>query len=278
MRYRKYVFLGSVLFVSLVLLTLQIPGRQAWEPAEFVAWLTNPVQGLLTKVQRGALSVWSSYRGWQELRAENRVLREELERLRLESLQAAEIAQENSRLRRILALKEQLPLEALPGEVIAKEWGGWIRSLTVNRGRSDGIARLTPVIVPDGLVGRVVVVRASAAVIQLINDPTSTVGAMAQRTRAQGVVEGEPGGGLRFRYLARESGALDVGDLVVTSGLGGLFPKGLPVGRVSRVEDRTSSLFQYAGLSPAVDLARVEEILLLVGRSTVDLARYFPSD
>lgn len=276
-RYRKYALLGSVLLVCLVLLTLQIRGRSAWEPGEFVTWFTSPAQALLTKTQRAALSLWFTYRSWQDLRAENWTLREEVERLRLESLQVAEIVEENSRLRRTLALKERLPLQTLPGEVIGREWGGWVRALTVNRGRGDGIARLTPVIVADGVVGRVVAVRAGAAVIQLINDPSSAVGGVVQRTRVQGVVEGATGGSVRFKYLVRDGGGVQVGDLVVTSGLGGLFPKGLPVGRVTRVEQRASGLFHYATLSSTVDFARVEEVLLLVGQSPVDLSPFFPS-
>ncbi len=277
MRYRKYTLLGAVLLCSLLLLTLQITGSGAWGAGEAIAWLSTPVQALLTKVHRSALAAWSTYRSWKDLRAENRVLHAEVERLRLKSLQAGEIREENSRLRRLLALKERLPLETLPGEVIGKEWGGWVRSFTVNRGRSDGIPRLTPVIAPDGLVGRVVAVRARAAVIQLLNDPSSAVGVLVQRTRTQGVVEGEPGGGLRFKFLAREGGGVKAGDVIVTSGLGGLFPKGLPVGWVSRVDDRAFGLFHYAGLAPAVDFTRVEEVLLLVGRSAVDLTPYFPS-
>ncbi len=277
MRYRKYTLLVSVLLVSFLLLTFQISGQGASGLGELVAWVTTPAQALLARVHRSALAVWSTYRSWQDLRAENRTLREEVERLRVETLQAAEVREENSRLRRLLALKEQLPLETLPGEVIGKEWGGWVRSLTINRGRSDGIARLTPVIVPDGVVGRVVAVRAHAAVIQLLNDPSSTVGGVVQRTRTPGVVEGKPGGGLRFKFLAREGGGVQSEDFVVTSGLGGLFPKGLPVGQVTRVEDRGSALFHYADLAPTVDFARVEEVLLLIGGANVDLSLYFPS-
>jgi rod shape-determining protein MreC len=136
---------------------------------------------------------------------------------------------------------------------------------------------MTPVIVPDGLVGRVAEVRAGAAVIQLLNDPSSTVGATVQRTRTPGVVEGEPGGGLRFKFLARDGGGLRAGDLIVTSGLGGLFPKGLPVGRVRALEERGSALFHYAKLQPVADFARVEEVLLLTGQSSADLSPYFLS-
>ena len=277
MRYRRYALLGSVLLISLLLLTLQLPGHEGWEPGEVLSWVTSPTQALIARIHKSAVSLWTTYRGWRDLQAENLALRDEVEKLRLEALQAAEIVEENARLRRILVLKERLPLETLPGEVIGKDGGGWVRSLTVNRGRGDGITRLTPVIAADGLVGRVVAVRARGAVVQLINDPSSTVGAMVQRTRVQGVVEGEPGGNLRFRYLVREGRGVETGDVVVTSGLGGLFPKGLPVGRVMRVEERNAGLFQYASLSAAVDFARVEEVLFLVERSILDLGPIFPS-
>ena len=159
-------------------------------------------------------------------------------------------------------LRDRLPLATVAGEVIGREAGGWVRSLTVNRGRGDGIAQQTPVIMPDGLVGRVVQVHRSAAVIQLLNDPASTVGAVVQRTRTAGLVEGDAGGAVRFKFMARDGASVAPGDLVVTSGLGTLFPKGLPVGRVVRIEDKGSALFHFAVLTPAVDVSRVEEVLL----------------
>lgn len=273
MRDRKYVLLISVLLVSLLLLTLQTRG--AGGAGEVVAWITTPVQTLITRLHRSALALWSTYREWKNLFVENRALREEVDRLRVEALRMPETQVENLRLRRLLALRERLPLATLPAEVIAKEWGGWVRSLTVNRGRRNGIQPLTPVIAPDGLVGRVAIVRGNLAVVQLLNDPSSAVGAMVQRTRTPGMVEGEPGGGLRFKFLAREGGSIQVGDLIVSSGLGGLFPKGLPVGQVAQVEGRGSALFQFARLVPVVDFARVEEVLLLTEQSGADLSPYF---
>lgn len=273
MRDRKYVLLISVLLVSLLLLTFQTRG--AGGAGEVVAWFTTPVQTLVTRLHRSALALWSTYREWKNLFVENRALREEVDRLRVEALRMQETQVENLRLRSLLALRERLPLATLPAEVIAKEWGGWVRSLTVNRGRRNGIQPLTPVIAPDGLVGRVAIVRGNLAVVQLLNDPSSAVGAMVQRTRTPGMVEGEPGGGLRFKFLAREEGSIQVGDLIVSSGLGGLFPKGLPVGQVAQVEGRRSALFQFARLVPVVDFARVEEVLLLTEQSGADLSPYF---
>lgn len=279
MRFRRYSLLVLVLVVSLALLTVQTRGGGALAGAsDLIALLTTPVQTLLAKVHRGAVSVWTTYVDWKSVRSENHGLRAENERLRIQALQVQETSQENKRLRRLLALRERLPLSTLVGEVIGREGSGWLRSLTVNRGRGDGIAQQTAVIVPEGLVGRVIRVQMGASVIQLLNDPASTISAMVQRTRTAGLVEGEPGGGLRFKFMARDGAGIAPGDLIVTSGLGSLFPKGLPVGWVVTIEDKGSALFHFAVLMPVVDFARVEEVLLLTGQTSQDLAGLFPAD
>jgi rod shape-determining protein MreC len=275
-RIRRLALLGSTLAVCLLLLTLQTRGR-APEAADVVAMVTTPVQKALAAVQRGAFGVWSTYVEWKNLHAENRRLREENRRLKVEALAVTETAEENQRLRRLLALRARLPLETTAGEVIAREWGGWVRSLTINKGHGDDVQKLAAVISPDGLIGRVVDVRPGASVVQVLNDPASTVGAHALRTRVPGVVEGDARGILRFKFMARDGAGLQVGDLVVTSGLGGVFPRGIPIGRVRAIEDRGSALFHYAVLEPAVDLARVYEVLLVTGDRRKDVTAVFSS-
>jgi len=274
-RFRRYGLLVSVLLVSLLLLTVQTRVGGTGRAGELVGLVVTPVQNLLVRIHRGAVGLWAVYVDWKSVRAENVVLRAENERLRVQSLQSADTREENARLRQLLALRDRLPLSTLAGEVIGREGGGWVRTLTVNRGRGDGIGQQTPVIVPEGLVGRVVQVRARAAVVQLLNDPTSTVGAVVQRTRTAGLVEGDPGGTVRFKFMARDGAGVAPGDFVVTSGLGALFPKGLPVGRVIAIEDKGSALFHFAVLAPAVDFSRVEEVLLLTGQTTQDVAALF---
>ena len=274
MKIRAFVLLGTVAVVCLVLLTLQMRGHIAGA-SDALALVTTPVQSVLARVNRGTVGLWSTYRDWKNVRAENRRLREESQDLRVAALRVTETVEENRRLRRLLALKESMPLATLSGEIIAREWGGWVRSLTVNRGRADRVARLTAVIGPDGLIGRVVDVRPGASIVQVLTDPTSTVGAHAVRTRTQGIVEGEPRGTVRFKYMARDGSGIQVGDLVVTSGAGGLFPRGIPVGRVRAIDDRGSALFHYAQLTPAVDFARIDEVLLIVGEGNHDLAALF---
>ncbi|HMH75284.1 MAG TPA: rod shape-determining protein MreC [Candidatus Udaeobacter sp.] len=278
MRVRRYGILLAVLLVSFLLLTVQTRGGGTGRAGELMAIVLTPVQSLLVRVHRGALGFWANYVDWKVVRREVVSLRGENEQLRVQALQAGETREENTRLRRMLVLRDRLPLATVAGEVIGREAGGWVRSLTVNRGRSDGIAQQTPVIMPDGLVGRVVQVHRGAAVIQLLNDPASTVGAVVQRTRTAGLVEGDAGGAVRFKFMARDGASVAPGDLVVTSGLGTLFPKGLPVGRVVKIEDKGSALFHFAVLAPAVDFSRVEEVLLVTGQTTQDVAALFRSD
>jgi len=277
-KFRRYALLLAVLLMSLFLLTVQTRGGGPTGAADLVALAITPVQSLLAKAHRGALGAWHTFADWKAVRSENLALRADNERLRVQSLQVRETDQENRRLRRLLALRERMPLATLTGEIIGREAGGWARSLTVNRGRADGVAQQMPVIVPEGLVGRVAQVRSGASVVQLLSDPTSTVGAVVQRTRTPGLVVGEPAGGVRFKFMARDGAGVAAGDLIVTSGLGTLFPKGIPVGRVTAIEDKGSALFHFAVLAPAVDSARVEDVLLLTGQSAQDFAGLFTPD
>ena len=271
------MLLGTIAGLCLLLLTLQMRSRASLA-SDALAIVTTPVQTGLARVNRVAFGAWATYLDWKNVRAENRRLREEAQRLRVESLQVGEMSDENRRLRRLLALKEALPIETLSGEIIAREWGGWVRSLTVNRGRADHVARLTAVIGPDGLIGRVVDVRPTASIVQVLTDPASTVGAHVVRTRTAGIVEGEARGAIRLKYMARDGAGIQVGDLVVTSGHGGLFPRGIPVGRVRAIDDRGSALFHYAELAPSVDFARIDEVLLITGDAARDVAAHFPGD
>lgn len=274
MKIRRLMILVSILVVCLVLLTLQTRGYGA-RAGDAVAFVTTPIQTAIAAIPRTALGAWAMYLDWKGVRAENRRLRDEVRRLQVESLWVTEAAEENRRLRRLLELRNRLPVATLPGEVIAREWGGWVRSLTVNRGRGDDVQRLTAVISPDGLVGRIVEVRTGASIVQVLTDPSSTVGAHVVRTRTPGIVEGEPRGTIRFKYMARDGASLAVDDVIVTSGLGGVFPRGVPIGRVRAIDDRGSALFHYALLAPIVDFARVDEVLLVTGERMLDLAAYF---
>ena len=269
MKIRKVVLLGSLVAACLLLLTLQTRGYGS-TARDFFAVVTMPIQTGLAKASRATFGLWDTYIDWKNVRVENRRLRAEVQGLRVGALRVTETDDENRRLRRLLALQENLPLTTLSGEIIAREWGGWIRSLTVNRGRGDNVPRLTAVISPNGLIGRVVDVRPGVSIVQVLTDPTSTVGAHVLRTRTPGIVEGDPRGTLRFKFMARDGASIQSGDMLVTAGQGGLFPRGIPIGTVRSIDNRGAALFHYADLTPAVDFARVDEVLLVTGDSQRD--------
>jgi rod shape-determining protein MreC len=276
---RGLVLLAGTVLLCLVLLTVQARSQSS-APADALAALTAPIQTAVARTGHFAVGAWSTYREWRNVRAENVRLRDEIQRLRTATLQVDETVDENRRLRLLLSLQERLPLATLASEIIAREWGGWVRSLTIGRGRHDGVTRLMAVITPAGLVGRVVEVRHATAIVQLLTDPASTVGAHVVGTRTAGILEGQARGTMRFKFMARDGAGLKVGDLVVASGVGGLIPRGLPIGRIQSIDDRGSALFHFAALSPVVDLSRLEDVLVVMNQGGApDLTAFFrPGD
>jgi rod shape-determining protein MreC len=274
-RYRKYSILGLVVVAAVALLTAQQtrPGQGLWL-AEGIATVAAPVQTAFARVHRRAASLWAGYLDWKHLRADVARLRAETVALRLRQLRQEALEAENARLRTLSTLRERLPERTLGAEVVARDWNGFTRNLTIDRGRADGAERLSAVVVTRGVVGRVAVLRRQSAVVQVLTDPASSIGGVVLRTRSQGLVEGVAGGRLRLKLAVSEE-ALQPGDLVVTSGIGELFPKGLPLGRVLRAYSPTG-LFRTAELEPAVDLANVEEVLVLPRGTGGDLAPAFP--
>jgi rod shape-determining protein MreC len=273
-RHRKYRRLLLVLMAALTLLALERlrPQHGRWV-SEGVATVTAPVQAGFARLHRGATGLWTTYIEWKALRADAARLRAEVAALRLRQLGQDELEAENSRLRELLDLANRLAVPTVGAEVVAREWNGFTRGLTINRGQASGLERLAPVIVTRGVVGRVLEIRRSSAVIQLVTDPASSIGGVVNRTRAQGLVEGVAGGRLRLKLAARETGVMP-GDLVSTSGVGGLFPKGLPLGRVIQVRAPTG-LFRVADLEPVVDPTAVEEVLILPRSVPGDVGRAF---
>jgi rod shape-determining protein MreC len=160
-------------------------------------------------------------------------------------------------------MRETSLAKFVAARVVGKDATNWFKTILIDRGTQAGLRRNLPVVAPDGLVGRVVEVTPSTAKVQLITDPVSASGALMQRTRVTGIVTGNLGTGLRVRYLPLLADVV-VGDEVVTSGMGGVFPKGIPVGRVTAVERKSGALFQEAALQPKVDLGRLEEVLIVM--------------
>jgi rod shape-determining protein MreC len=174
-----------------------------------------------------------------------------------------EIEEENKRLRRLLDLREHSIYEGLASSVIAREPGNWFQALLLDRGERSGVKKNSIVVTPEGLVGRVIKVNKRSSQVLLITNPGSEIGALVQRTRIQGVIQGRKRD-LILKYLPLEADVRE-GDLVLTTGLeGGLFPKGLVIGRIKKIEpSHPQDLFLKIVVIPEVNLSRLEELLLL---------------
>ena len=267
---RNRVLLASaallVLAAALVVQTGKAPARND-RLGRFFLELMAPLQRSATAVS-GAVS--GSWRGVAELvhaRAENGVLREQARQLRRELDRLAEVDLENERLRKLLDFRETLTGDVLTARIIGRDATGLARTLTIGRGEADGIVRGAAVLAPEGIVGQVFLASAHAARVLLVSDHNSGVDALVQRTRARGIVQGTVDGGCVLKYVKRTED-VQVGDELVTSGLDGIFPKGLPVGRVVTIDKRGQGLFQSAEVAPRVDFDQLEEVLVTRGPVT----------
>lgn len=265
-RYRELILVAVLLLVP-----LGVFFSHAKRPADrsrldrVVLALTSPVEKVVAWGVTGALNAWSGYVGLRHAHQRATEMAHELNGLRMERQQLLQERVENERLRALLAFAEANPTRSYVGaRVIGVRLGPAGRQLlTIDRGASHGVARLMPVAVADGVVGRVHDVSAGTADVLLLVDTYSSIAVRVDRTRARANVRGtgKPGGA-RLEYALRTEDMIE-GDVLVTSGTDGIFPRGLPVGRVTQLKRTSYGLFQEAAVDPAVDVTRLEEVLVI---------------
>ena len=225
--------------------------------------VTAPVQRATVAVIDGVASAWQQYVSLRGVRRDNAILVEENTRLRSEVVGLAETRAENERLRRLIHYDEANPGPKVIARVLGINPDPNRLTLRIDRGEGDGVRRGQAVVTADGVVGQVLRATASAADVLVVFDPNSRLGGRIQRTRARVGVSGsgqdQP---LKLEYLLRTED-LEEGELVVTSGTDGVYPAGLVVGRVTGVQRQTSGMFLTAGILPAVNFARLEEVVVL---------------
>lgn len=193
---------------------------------------------------------------------ENRALREILADVRLEKVRAQELYLENQRLTRLLSLRQSLPQSvkrSVHARVIGRQSTPASRSVLLDKGRREGLRSHLLVLFEKSVVGKIVEVGPSFARAALINDPDARLGVIIQRTRQEGVLYGTASGECRVKYLSADI-EVKPGDFVETAGFGAHYPKGLPVGKVTRVWKEPGQIYQVALIKPLADLSRFEEV------------------
>lgn len=257
----------SAVLLLMALLWYSVNLRQEDETnflERIVLRLTGPVQAGLSHMISGAADIWGHYLYLIDTEEENRTLAENNRTLSAMLAENDEIRLENERLRRLLDFKEAQQIETLPARVIGEDATSWFRTVTIDKGDEQGVVEGMPVVVAEGVVGRVVRSSPRFARVLLITDASSAVASLLQGNRARGICRGK-GERLVFDFVLRQE-EVNVGDRVVTSGMGGVFPKGLVVGEVTSVDRQKFGLFQAVEVIPAVDFSHLEEVLVLLRR------------
>lgn len=257
-----YLFL-VVAVAHIILISAQVNTQRGVPMLEAVTF------GLFAEVQRAATSaiagiqdVWSNYFALQQVRRENEQLRREIGQLQISLQQERALASQSRTLQSLLELRSSTALSTAAATVIAAGPDPYFRTMTIDRGTGDGLRPDMAVIAPAGVVGRIIMPSARAAKVQLLIDRNAAAGAVVERSRAQGVVVGTGSDQLRMEYVP---GAADlkVGDLVATSGIDGIYPKGFVIGQIESIE-RGGGTFSAIVIRPAVDFSSLEEVLVVL--------------
>lgn len=265
---RTRLLLACLILGHLIVISRQVDGGEGVSLLQrVVLTLLSPPQRLVAGAVRTVENAWSAYVDLRGVYEENHHLQERVRALETQLQERQHQAREAERLRELLELRKILPLETVVAEVVARDGLPWFRTLTLNKGRQDGVGPDAPVISATGVVGRVIAVGPRAARVQLLLDQNSGVGVLIERTRVTGVVSGQVAFAdsgtteLVMKYVAALSDVA-VGDVVVTSGLDRIFPKGLVVGRV-RAVGPSAGLFKEVRVAPSAHFDQMEEVLIV---------------
>lgn len=210
--------------------------------------------------------MWLNYFRLVDVHHENTQLKNEIHELKMANSRYRELLATQERLEELLHFKQSINRPVLAAHVIGIDPTGWFKSVIIDKGKWAGLRLDMPVVNAFGVVGRVVSVSSNYAKVLLIIDQNSAVDCLVQRSRDRGMLKGLMSEICKLDYVAK-SNDITVGDIVVTSGLGGVFPKGLPVGRILDVKEISGELFKDIKIRTAVDFSKLEEVLVILEES-----------
>jgi rod shape-determining protein MreC len=268
-RYRNLIILVGVLFLQVLGLATQVKrGGSGNDPENtrlirvWAVGAITPFERALVWAKNGTGNLWHNYFYLRGVRAENRQLKDQIEQMRLEQVRLSEDAAQARRLQSLVAFKEQFISRTVAAQVIGSSGSDLSRTVYIDKGENAGIKRDMAVMTADGIVGKVLVAYASVSQVLLISDQSSGVGALLEKTRLQGVLRGTANGEVELERVMSDE-QVPVGETVLTSGGDQIFPKGLPVGTVTKVGNG-KDLFLNIRVKPAANLSKLEEVLVLV--------------
>ena len=260
---------GLLLLISLLLFSAGSRTARRIDPLGGVVLDgMRPLQSITAAVIDAVTGAWRTYVALVGVHQENERLRRRIVELEQEAVRLSEVEQTDKRLEALLNLRSGFDGDLQSAQIIGRDPLPWFSTVIINKGEADGVHKNAAVLSPLGVVGQIMTAGAHSARVLLITDHNSGVDAVVQRSRARGIVEGALDGACVMKYLKRGED-VEVGDRIVTSGLDGIFPKGIMVGEVTRVMRGNRGLLQVAEVKPAVRFDRIEEVL--VARGSVQL-------
>ena len=262
-QYRFYITLFLFILIPVIAIdtSTRSPRDYKFYDKAIIA-LTSPLQAVVSWSLEKVISSFENYVYLWHTHQDNLMLIEENRKLLNSIANLREIQQENIRLQKLLKFEEQYNIQSIVARVIAKDVSSEFRSLRINRGESSGIKRNMAVVTQEGVVGRVLRTIAHTSDVVTILDLLSAVDTIVERSRARGVVEGLTDELCQLKYVLRTDDIVP-GDILISSGLGGIFPKGVAVGTVSKVNRRPFGITQDVEVKPSVDFTKIEEVLVV---------------
>jgi rod shape-determining protein MreC len=264
-RYRNLTILVGILFLQVLGLAIQVKRSSENESSRLIrVWAVNavtPFEKGIVWVQHGSSNLWHNYFYLRGVRQENRDLRQQIQQMEIERVRLSEDANQARRLQALLAFKEQFIAKTVAAQVIGSSGSEQSRSVYIDKGANSGLKQDMAVITGEGVVGKTLRVFQSTSQVLLVNDQTSGVGAILEKSRLQGVLRGTAAGEVVLEKVMSDE-PVQPGDRVLTSGGDQIFPKGLPVGTVTKISPG-SELFLNIRVKPAADLSRLEEVLVI---------------
>jgi len=273
--FRSRVFIALLVtgLVGVALVNMVVDRRSLDEGGRELSWWSSLVLDAAVPIQKMVAVPFDLTRGaWQEyvavldVRDQNHELRSRLADAEEENLQLREALVASGRLHLIDEMRDEFEIPMLPAELVGLDASAWFQSALIDRGRARGVLAGMPVVSEHyGVVGLVTTTSRNAAKIMMLLDRQSAVDGVVQRSRSRGVVRVGKDAALEFEFVAR-GGDVQVGDVIITSGLGGVYPKGFRLGEVIGISEPGSGLLQTATMQPAVDFGRLEQVFVVLRR------------
>ena len=258
------IIIGVGLFIAINFTVITMTSRQSLPVSgleRFAISVLSPFQFMVTQTVGFTQSVWRTYFSCVLAEEENQVLRRELAQASEIRNRYRELELENARLKKFVNFTASVPATYVAAQVIARDPSPWFKTIVIDKGTKDGLTKGSPVLVSEGIVGQIIQVANGFSRVLLITDRNSAVDALVQDTRVRGMVKGNNEDTCSFVYTLRKD-EVKPGEMIVSSGLDQVFPKGLAIGKILEVKKEHSQLFQDITIETSVDFDKLEEVLV----------------